>query len=296
VRFFRGAKAAAGLSASARIESALTAAPALAAGPAQHQRIVSPASSPRVVALAAIGSLIIHLLPLLLLFDWAGAPPEIIPPIPVTLIIEQPPLPAAEPLAPPPSGRRASDAMGEPETSQPPAEGAAEPADAASATQLAALPPLKSPSPELVSALPRPGPPPEPALAPLPEPLPLIKPPAKQAAAARLVPQARPRTARVPGPAATRDEYLAYCMALVRRHFDMLPASFLAGRHGATRLSIIVLDDGTIARVSVAQSSGYPDIDRRIEEMVAAVRRFPPLPQWFQGASMALTYHHAFPN
>ena len=30
------------------------------------------------------------------------------------------------------------------------------------------------------------------------------------------------------------------------------------------------------------QSSGYPDIDERVEQMVAAVGRFPPLPQWFQ--------------
>jgi hypothetical protein len=38
-----------------------------------------------------------------------------------------------------------------------------------------------------------------------------------------------------------------------------------------------VLDDGTVARISVARLA--TDIDERIERMVAAVGRFPPLPQ-----------------
>jgi TonB family protein len=109
-------------------------------------------------------------------------------------------------------------------------------------------------------------------------------------------PNPSPRATRVPGPAATRDEYLAFCESLIRRHFDMLPASFLGGRRGATALSLLVLDDGTIASIRVARSSGYPDIDAKIEQMVAAVHRFPPLPQWDQAPSTRLIYNHVFPG
>jgi len=89
---------------------------------------------------------------------------------------------------------------------------------------------------------------------------------------------------------------LAYCMTLIRRHFDLLPPSFLAGRSGTTLVQIIVLDDGTIARIAVARRSLYPDIDARIEQAVAAVQRFPPVPQWFQGPRISLILHVEYPD
>jgi hypothetical protein len=57
-----------------------------------------------------------------------------------------------------------------------------------------------------------------------------------------------------------------------------------------------VLGDGTIALIAVAQRSPHPDIDARIEEAVAAVGRFPPVPQWFQGARISLTLHVSYPE
>jgi TonB family protein len=97
------------------------------------------------------------------------------------------------------------------------------------------------------------------------------------------------------GPPATRNEYLAYCEALIVRHRGVVSDSFLAGRQGSLTLTLLVLGDGTISRITVARSSGYQDIDSRVEQMVSAVGRFPPLPQWFQGQAMPLMYHFAFP-
>jgi len=111
-----------------------------------------------------------------------------------------------------------------------------------------------------------------------------------------ILPQEAPRETHVPGPAATRDEYLAYCMTLIRRHFDLLSPSFLAGRRGAAVFRIIVLDDGRIARITLAQGSAFRDIDARIEEAVIAVRRFPPLPQWLQGSSAGLILQVVYPD
>ncbi len=124
-----------------------------------------------------------------------------------------------------------------------------------------------------------------------------IKPPVKHTVAARLPPNPYPalRAMHVPGPAATRDEYLAYCMTLVNRYRGILPLSLVGGRHGETVLSITVLDDGTIAHIAVKHSSGYRDIDARVEQMVAAVRRFPPLPQWIQASRVMLDFTMPFP-
>src|SRR6185436_16834619 len=102
-------------------------------------------------------------------------------------------------------------------------------------------------------------------------------------------PQRVARATRLPGPLATRDEYMAHCLSLLRRHYGMVPPSLLVGRSGQAVLSLLVLGDGTIARITVAQSSGFPNLDRRLEEMVAAIRSFPPPPQWPQGA-MPMTY------
>jgi len=102
--------------------------------------------------------------------------------------------------------------------------------------------------------------------------------------------------AKYPGPTASRDEYLAYVHSLIRQHYNMLPLAMVGGRRGETRVEFLVLDDGTIAMVRVRQSSGYPDIDARVEQMIVAVRRVPPLPQWFQGPNMALILDLPFPD
>jgi TonB family protein len=105
-----------------------------------------------------------------------------------------------------------------------------------------------------------------------------------------------PHRAKYPGPTATRNEYLAYVHSLIRQHYNLLPLSMVGGRRGETLVEFIVLDDGTIAMIRVRQSSGYPDIDERVEQMVAAVRRVPPLPQWFQRPSMGLILSLPFPD
>ena len=84
---------------------------------------------------------------------------------------------------------------------------------------------------------------------------------------------------------------------MTRTHLDLLPSAFLAGRRGQTVLSIVVIADGTIGRISLKRSSGYPDVDTRIEQIVAAVGRFPPLPASFGGTpSVELDFDLTFPN
>ncbi len=260
------------------------------------------------------GSLILHLLPLLFLLHWSIPPAEAPQPIPVRLVMEPPPPPPPTEKKPPP-GRLASEDMGRPApqpNNSPPQPAPAEPQIAAANPPAAAPEPSAKPpsAPALVSALPEPTPSPETQLAmtePPPQlprapalalpPAPPTQRPTKQVVAARLPhPAPAPHAAKVPGPDATRDEYLAYCQALILRHGDLVPPAFLSGRSGVAILSILVLGDGTIARIAIERGSGYPDIDARIEQMVASVHRFPPLPMWMPDSRLALVYEQPFRN
>jgi TonB family protein len=257
-------------------------------------------------------SLALHLLPLLFLVRWNGAPVEVPTPIPVRLVVEQPPppppepatrpQPAAKPPFQPPRGRLASEEVGapadepnHPPTAQPPeAQPDPEPAPHAKAEsepelrQIASLVPTQQ-QPTLLDrealALPTPS------VEPVPEK------PAEPVALRQLARRSRPpqREAAIAGPAAARDEYLAHLVALVRPYLRLLPPELVNGRHGTTNIAIHVLGDGTIVRIAVAQSSGYPDIDARVIQIIAAVGRFPPLPPWIDQPSWEINFHLRFP-
>ena len=266
-----------------------------------------------------IVSLVLHLLPLLLLLEWPMHPPAEVTPIPVQLVFQPPPSPpplpkpAPKPMAKPklkpetrpPPGRIASENMGAtkekgrdqekieaPAPSKEPATTMESPLEAPQQTAFLPPPPALPAPPRL--ELPKP---PEPK--PLAAPRPPQKPSLAQRQPVRPVPEwghLNPRPSRYPGPAATRDEYLAYLAYLARQHIGLLSHSLVGGRRGETIINVLVLDDGTVAMLSVGLSSGYPDIDERIEQMIRAVGRFPPLPQWFQGPSMRLEFRLQFPE
>jgi TonB family protein len=257
-----------------------------------------------------VGSLLLHLLPLLLLIDWPMSPPAEVAPIPVQLVFEpppppqakpEPPLPQPKPVPPPPRGRLASDDLGDPtakETDRPKGDAPITPDNPAKAETAPSE--TKEKPQQMAAVVPPPLPPAKPD-APNPEPVP--KPAPKPSPAAHPPPRRieepgnlTPRPARFPGPAATRDEYLAYMKSLIRQHYNLLSTSVVGGRRGMVVVEFVVLDNGSIALVKVRRSSGYPDIDSRVAEMVAAVGRFPPLPQWFQGMGMPFEFGFPFPE
>jgi periplasmic protein TonB len=237
-----------------------------------------------------IGSLVLHLLPLLLLVEWPMAAPPEIAPISVQLVLEPPPpepppqpVPPIPEFKPPPPGRIASDDFGDPAANETKRESNDAPA-----------PKEEPPPPDTPQQTAAIVPPPPPAKPEPPKPQP--KPAAQQPPRRPEEPSHSARPARYPGPAATRDDYLAYVHSLIRQHYNMLPLAMVGGRRGETRVEFLVLGDGTIAMIRTRQSSGYPDIDSRVELMIAAVRRVPPLPQWFQGPAMALILDLPFPD
>jgi protein TonB len=235
-------------------------------------------------------SLLIHLLPLLTFITWPHPTIDLPRPIPVQLVIETPP---PEPAASQPpqhqQGPLASEDFGDVKP-QPPGSTAGDTPPSAGEKQPDADPPQSA------EATPPPVPPHKPPPPKQTSAVQLLKPSGAPVPQRSETPHEAPRTARFAGLAASRDEYLAYLVALTRQHLDLLPIVTLAGRRGETIVSVVVLNDGTIQRISVAHSSGYPDIDERVERMVAAVRKFPPVPQWFQGDAMRLELTVEFPE
>jgi TonB family protein len=255
-----------------------------------------------------IGSLVLHLLPLLLLIDWPMSPPAEVTPIPVQLVFEPPPQtkpepakPQPKPTPPPPRGRLASEDLGEPEAKETDRPKGDAPAATNNPAKAETPPSEAKEKPQKTAAVVPPPLPPAKPDARRPNPMP--KPAPKPSSAAHQPPQRleepgdlAPRRAKFPGPAATRDEYLAYMHSLIRQHYNLLTPAALGDRRGMVVVEFVVLDDGKIALIKVRRSSGYPDIDNRVAEMVAAVGHFPPLPQWFQGIAMPFEFGFPFPE
>ena len=275
-----------------------------------------------------IDSLILHLLALVMITLWPSQTPADIPtPIPVDLVLEQPPPPAEpKPAANPMQGRRASEDFAEaaspklePGTGEAPPS-AGEPQPPTAETQTAAAPPLLPPPEpqrptEPASAGPQPpvtetqvatvAPPPVP-----PTPAPARPTPPTQATVRtpkplgsawplplyQTHPQVAAHLARLTGPSAARDEYCARLLSLTLRNFGLLPLAAIGTRHGETTVTFRLEGDGTLNSVKVARSSGYPDIDEKITQMVIAVGSFPPLPQWIPGSWMDFTFDLHFPH
>lgn len=244
--------------------------------------------------------------------------PAEVAPIPVQLVFQPPPPPPVPKPAPkpipkpklkpetrPPPGRIASENLGDTKVKGRDQSKTDEPTPN---KEPAAT--LESPleAPEKLASLPPPPPLPDPPKLELPKPpepraVAAPKPPRKPSLAARQpvrpVPQRAnllPLWAKYPGPAATRDDYLAYLAYLARQHIGLLSPALISGRRGETIVNVLVLDDGTVAMLSIGLSSGYPEIDERVEQMIRAVGRFPPLPQWYQGESMRLEFRLKFPE
>jgi TonB family protein len=262
------------------------------AGPLDRERIdavpdaAPPAPHQRASKGSLLGSLGVHLLPLLLLIGWTGEPGESRGSIPVQLVIEQ-----QSPA--PPSEREAGAAP--PQAEQTAVAAATPPPPPAPLT-----PPVRPP--RHIAA---PPPPPRQRVAAPPVPKPSDLPPQPKQLAAVAVARreatekvSRREAPRQPAPdgAMAREQYLAQLVALTWRHVDLLPSSFIRDRRGETLLAIRVLSDGTVADIGVVQSSGYPDIDARIEQMVTAIGRFPPLPPSLPGPSTELTMLLRFPQ
>jgi TonB family protein len=221
-------------------------------------------------------ALLAHLLPMIgiLVFPLLMVEPPA--PMPVQLVFEQPP-PKPQPgeqSLPPTAPQAQAEAQSLPVPSTP-------------------VPPRPAqPPPKLTSVQPAPVQPPP------PKPKPISRPVKPVPVPTSALPP-RPREAPVPQyPTAgtSREGYLAYLATLTGQHIDLVPPSLVGNRRGETVLQVAVRRDGVIDGISILRSSGYADIDGRIEQMVAAVRRFPPVPDAFKGNPVELELDFAFPE
>ena len=250
-------------------------------------------------------ALLFHLLPMIGIVVFPLLMVEPPAPIPVQLVFEQPP-----PPPPPPRPQPRQPPKPPPKFEVPPHgplssvdRGVVKPPDLGRTPDPVPMPsagPQQQAPSETQTATAELAPP-----VPLPKPAPpkahqpafqLPKPSGAQTPRREETPREAQHYAHYAGPASTRDEYLAYLVSLTRQHINLLPMSFVAGRSGETVISVTVYDNGQIGPLGVIRSSGYPDIDQRIEQMVAAVGKFPPLPQWYQGDAVQLELTLKFPE
>lgn len=278
-------------------------------------RQLAPWSNGRLSSGLAV-SVLLHSLPLLALIGWQAAPVEIPKAIPIELVLEQPPPPPPlpEPPAVPPPIRAASADLAEvaaartepgvasaaPASAEPKPAGTEPPAPAEVRPPPEAAPaeePAQPSSSETKTALlspPPPKPTPRRQQPLLPMSLPGVS--AWPLPLHQDRPHEAPRRAALIGPPAVRDEYCERALYLTMRHIDLLPRSYVGDRRGRTVVKIRILGDGTINSVKLAQSSGYPDIDQRVEKMVFAVGQYPPLPPRMPGPSMDFSFIMVFPE
>jgi TonB family protein len=273
-----------------------------------------PATGRQASAISFFGSTGMHLLVLLGLINWSSVPAENPQPMPMQLVFEEPASQEEKPPSrivpdteiisaqPAETAGGAAGAKAPPPPRPPPTKLATDkpppkPSHAAAQSHKVKpkLPPEPRPPPEarpsqLAAAAPATPAPPTPD----------SPPPTRMSPAASQLaqtPNPSPHEAQtLPGPDQARSDYFSRLVALTRGHLDLLPSSFLAGRRGQTTLSIVVLSDGSIGRISVKRGSGYPDIDARIEQMVSAVGRFPAPPEWFPKPSIELDFNLIFPD
>jgi TonB family protein len=244
-------------------------------------------------------SLAIHLLPALVIILLPLLVIEPPPPIPVQLVFEEAPPPAPEPQQQQQqqpkweTGRLSSVDTGvvKPNLDLGRSADALQPPSAAEQQQNPAETQTTAVVPPPPMPLPKPAPPKE-----KPAPIQMPKPSGANVPRREETPHEIARSARVPGTAAARDDYLAYLVTLTRQHINLLPMSIVGERRGETVISVMVYADGRIGPLSILRGSGYPDIDQRIQAMVAAVGKFPPLPQWYQGEAVQLELTLRFPD
>ncbi len=129
------------------------------------------------------------------------------------------------------------------------------------------------PPPPVLAAKPTPATAPQPAIedAPVPaaEPKPVSVPEPPPAPAAAEVSQ--------PAPAPPTPPRQADYLANPKPHYP--PLSRRLGEAGTVRLNILVNPDGSVARLELAQSSGYPRLDRSAMETVQSSWKFEPARQ-----------------
>lgn len=101
--------------------------------------------------------------------------------------------------------------------------------------------------------------------------------------------------AKYPGPDASEDAYMKYITEMIEQNGYLLTPDQIGNRSGSGKLEITVRSNGAIVWVVVEESSGFPDIDKRAEEMVNRVGQFPPLPRYIEGPIVEFEYTFEFP-
>lgn len=88
------------------------------------------------------------------------------------------------------------------------------------------------------------------------------------------------KAAKVPGPNATQDEYIAYLNDVMNERVYALPIS-VQGR-GFMTLEVLIRRNGIIVWAAVKQSTGNTVLDTQVRSAIEAIGKFAPIPSYLQ--------------
>ena len=88
------------------------------------------------------------------------------------------------------------------------------------------------------------------------------------------------KSAKVPGPDATEDEYIKYIAEVANQHLQSVPESLRAQARSWIAFNIFIRRNGEILWVTVTESSGVPALDAQVAKTLEAIGRFAPVPSY----------------
>jgi TonB family protein len=97
------------------------------------------------------------------------------------------------------------------------------------------------------------------------------------------------KSAKVPGPNATEDEYIKYLDTVMNEHAYAVPGLQQAGNAGFMLLEVLIRKNGVIVWATIRQSSGNPALDARVRAAIENIGRFAPVPDYIQKDTIAVT-------
>jgi len=97
------------------------------------------------------------------------------------------------------------------------------------------------------------------------------------------------KSAKVPGPDATEDEYIKYLDMLMNEHAYAVPGLTQPGNPGFMLLEVLIRKNGVIVWATIRQSSGNPSLDARVIAAIEGIGRFAPVPNYIQRDTIQVT-------
>jgi len=99
---------------------------------------------------------------------------------------------------------------------------------------------------------------------------------------------AESKSAKLPGPDATEDEYIKYLDTVMNARAYAVPG-LIADRAGAMVLDVLIRKNGVIVWATIQESSGNPVLDAQVRAAIEGIGKFQPVPEYINRDTIRVT-------